>query len=143
MQQHIVAAGAGPDYDWANDHIFVKAPRDLTDGRVTVVEDVLKPGFNLPRHQHRTMVEIFYVLAGEAIFTFDDETVTAGLGATVAVPAGLWHAASSPSGARLLTIFTPGGFDHYLAELAALPPQSLADEATVTALGEKFDIWTR
>ena len=75
----VVPAGAGVDYDWANDHLFVKAPMHLTDGRVTVVEDILKPGFDLARHQHRTMIEIFYVLEGEVTFELDDLSVVATL----------------------------------------------------------------
>jgi hypothetical protein len=39
MKQHVVAAGHGPDYDWSQDHISVKTPMELTDGRVSVIED--------------------------------------------------------------------------------------------------------
>jgi hypothetical protein len=33
MKPHIVKPGAGLDYDWANDHIYVKTPHALTGGR--------------------------------------------------------------------------------------------------------------
>ena len=141
MKHHVVPAGAGPDYDWTNDHIFVKTPADMTDGRVTVVEDVLKPGFHLPRHHHRAMTEIFFVLEGEATFAFDDETVQARTGMTVTVPPDLRHEVSAPNGARFLTVFTPGGFDRYLAELAALTPAQMEDAGFIAALGERHDIW--
>ncbi len=59
MKQQIVEPGQGQDYDWAKDHIFVKSALDWTDGRVTVVEDMLKSGFYLARHHHRVMTEIF------------------------------------------------------------------------------------
>ncbi|MCA9973588.1 MAG: hypothetical protein KC425_25420, partial [Anaerolineales bacterium] len=62
MKQQIVEPGQGPDYDWAKDHIFVKSALDWTNGRVTVVEDMLKSGFYLARHHHRVMTEIFYIL---------------------------------------------------------------------------------
>jgi quercetin dioxygenase-like cupin family protein len=143
MRQSIVAAGAGTAYDWSSDHIAVKTPLELTEGRVTVVEDTLKPGFNLPRHQHRAMTEVFYVVDGAAEFAFDDEQVVATPGMTVTVPPMVWHACRSAAGARLLTIFTPGGFDHYLAELAGLDEAALADSELVAALGERYDIWTR
>jgi len=141
MRHHVVPAGAGPDYDWTNDHIYVKTPADMTDGRVTVVEDVLKPGFHLPRHHHRVMTEIFFVLDGEATFVFDDETVQAWAGMTVTVPANVRHEVSAPNGARLITVFTPGGFDRYLAELAALAPDQLEDADFMAALGQRYDIW--
>lgn len=141
MRHSVVLPGQGPEYEWASDHVFVKTPVEMTDGRVTVVEDRLKPGFHLPRHHHRSMVEIFVVLDGEVVFTFDDETVTAAVGTTVNVPNGVWHEAAAPNGALLITVFTPGGFDSYLAELAALGTQ-IEDPAVVLALGERYDIWT-
>jgi len=61
----------------------------------------------------------------------------------VIVPPGVWHEVTCPGGGRLLTVFTPGGFDHYLAELAAMAADQLADATTVDLLGEKYDIWTR
>ena len=88
------------------------------------------------------MFEIFVILDGEVVFTFDDETISASAGATVNVPPGVWHEASAPTGARIITVFTPGGFDSYLAELSTMGDQ-LQDEAVVTDLGERYDIWTR
>ncbi len=121
----------------------MKTTLDITDGRVTVVEDTIKPGFHLPRHHHKRTVEIFYVLDGEFTFVFDDETVIATAGTTVNVPNGVWHEASSPGGAKLITVFTPGGFDRYMAELAAMTEQQLADAALMTTVGETYDTWFR
>ena len=47
-KQRIIPAGGGDNYDWANDHVYVKAPLEVSDGRVTLVKDTLKPGFLLP-----------------------------------------------------------------------------------------------
>ena len=141
MRQHIVAPGHGPAYDWSQDHMVIKAPLDLSEGRVTVAEDTLKPGFHLPAHRHRSMTEIFYVLEGSVTFTFEDEVATATPGTTVSVPAGVSHDVACPLGGRLLTIFTPGGFERYLAELATLSPAELDDPGTVRELGERYDIW--
>lgn len=90
-KQRIIPAGGGDNYDWANDHVYVKAPLEVSDGRVTLVEDTLKPGFLLARHHHRTMLEIFYILDGVVTFTYDDEVVEAAAGSTVIVPPGVWH----------------------------------------------------
>jgi quercetin dioxygenase-like cupin family protein len=142
MKQQIIAGGEGRDYDWSSDHIFVKTTSDTTDGRVTVVEDTLKPGFHLPSHYHKEMTEIFYILAGEVVFRFDDETVVATPGTTVTVPPHVVHDVTSETGGKLLTIFTPGGFDNYLAEMASLSEAQLADNNLMTALAEKYDSWT-
>ena len=142
MKQHVVAPGEGLAYDWSQDHVTVKTPVELTAGRVSVVEDILKPGFHLPAHRHRSMTEIFYILDGEVSFVFDDQSVTATAGATVTVPADTRHEVMSAGGGRLLTIFTPGGFDRYLAELATLTPAELDDAHGIRALGERYDIWS-
>lgn len=143
MKQQIIPAGQGKDYDWSNDHIYVKTPLEITGGRVTVVEDKLKPGFHLARHHHKQMTEVFYVLEGDVIFKFDDETVNARPGMTINIPPNIWHEVSTATGGKLITIFTPGGFDHYLAEMAGLSEAQFEDGNLMTALGEKYDTWMR
>ena len=143
LKQQIIPAGQGQDYDWANDHIYVKTSAALTNGRVTLVEDTLKPGFHLPRHHHRQMTEIFYILAGEAVFKFYDETITATPGMTLNIPPYVWHDVTAPKGATLLTIFTPGGFDAYLQVLDSHPEQDFADAELMNDLAEKYDTWVR
>lgn len=88
------------------------------------------------------MVEIIYILDGTVTFTYDDEQVEATAGATVIIPPGVCHHVACPAGGRLLTLFTPGGFDHYLSELAGLTPEQFADSTAMNDLGEKYDIWT-
>jgi quercetin dioxygenase-like cupin family protein len=143
VKQRMIPAGGGENFGWSQERVYVEAPLELSDGRVTLVEDTLKPGFVLARHHHRSMVEIFYILDGSVTFTYDDDLVQATAGATVIVPPGVWHHVACPAGGRLLTLFTPGGFDHYLAELAALSPDQVADAATLDLLGQKYDIWMR
>ncbi len=48
---------------------------------------------------------------------------------------------TSENGGKLLTIFTPGGFDKYLAEMASLTEEQLADDELITGLAEKYDSW--
>ncbi len=143
LKQQIIPVDQGKDYDWSNDHIFVKTTGDLTGGRVTLVEDTLKPGFHLARHYHKKMTEIFYVLEGEIEFTFDDETVIATRGMTITIPPNIWHDVKCVKGSKMITIFSPGGFEHYLEELASLSQDQFADEALMTALSEKYDAWMR
>lgn len=143
MQKQIIPANQGLDYDWANDHIFVKASLELTEGRVTVVEDTLKRGFHLPRHYHKKTTELFYILAGEVTFHFDDESVVATAGTMVNIPPRVWHEVTCEQGGKLLTVFSPGGFEQYLAEMTSLNEAQFADELLMTALAEKYDTWNR
>jgi quercetin dioxygenase-like cupin family protein len=143
MKQQIVLPGQGKSYDWSKDHVVVKSTLDLSDGRLTLVEDRLKPGFFLARHHHKKMIEIFYVLDGVVEFAFDDETIVATAGTTLNVPPDVWHEVRSTEGAKLLTIFSPGGFDQYLEELVVMTESQYADTAFMRELSEKYDIFDR
>ena len=125
-KQLIVMPGEGKTYDWSQDRMSIKSTLDLSDGRLTLAEDHLKPGFLLARHHHRKMIEIFYILEGEVRFAFDDEVVVCPPGTTINVPPNVHHEVTSAAGARMLTIFSPGGFDTYLD----VPPREAASEAS-------------
>ena len=59
------------------------------------------------------------------------------------VPPRVWHRVTSKKGAKLITVFTPGGFDEYLSEMSTLTDKQFADSALMTALSEKYDSWMR
>ena len=104
MDYEIIQPGKGIEYEWSSDHIFVKTIGNLADGRVSMVEDTMKPGFHLGRHRHKQMTEIFYILEGELTLIFDDETVVASAGTTINIPPNVWHEAKSKNGAKMLRI---------------------------------------
>jgi quercetin dioxygenase-like cupin family protein len=143
MEKQVIRPGEGASYDWAKDHVVVKSRLELSEGRLTLVEDRLKPGFLLARHHHKKMIEVFYVLDGTVEFIFDDERVEATTGTTLNVPPGVWHEVKSPNGAKLLTIFSPGGFDRYLDELVALTESQYGDARFMRDLSERYDIFER
>jgi quercetin dioxygenase-like cupin family protein len=136
-----LSAVQGQQFDWANDSVRILSPADLTSGNVTVVEDTLKPGFFLARHHHEKTTEIFFVVDGTVHFAFDDETFIARVGDTVNVSPGIRHEVSAPQGARIITIFSPGGFDVYLGEIKALADHGTPTDADYQNIAERFDIW--
>jgi hypothetical protein len=75
-------------------------------------------------------------------FHLDGDWMAAEPGACVHIPPGVPHALDLPAGgtARCLMIFQPAGFDQFLAELAGLSEQQLADDRLMDALNEKYDI---
>ena len=143
MKQQTVLPGEGTDYDWTNDHIYVKTVGAFSEGRVSLIEDTLKPGFHLARHYHKKMTEVFYILEGELTLVFDDETVVAKVGTTITVPPNVWHEAISEKGAKMLSLFSLAGFEDYLAELKTLTDGQFADETFLQTFNEKYDIWSR
>lgn len=99
--------------------VTTKATGAQTGGRLTVVEFVNPAGFAPPLHRHLHEDEMFYVLSGSAEFRCDGESLTAGPGDFVLLPAGLAHtflvAADEPL--RTLQITTPAGFEQFAAEV--------------------------
>jgi len=142
MESHsIVRAGGGKDYDYSQDHCFVKLASNETDGHLCFVEDQLKPGFRLGRHHHKIMTEVFYVLEGEVAFEFDDETLTTGPGDSLTVPPNVWHAAECKNGGRMLTVFLKGRFDEYLERLNSMSAQDFENAELMQQINAEFDIY--
>ena len=106
-----------------------------------MVEDTLKPGFHLACHYHKKMTEIFYILDGHVTFNFKDETVVASHGMTINIPPNVTHEVTSEKGARLITVFSPGGFDKYLEQMAGMTEAQFADAALMRSLAEQYDTW--
>lgn len=142
MKQHqLIRSGGGKNYDYSMDHCFIKLASSDTNGELSVVEDELKPGFRLPRHHHKQMTELFYVLEGEIEFVFDDETVVLTRGDTLTVPPNVWHAAECVAGGRMLTIFKNGRFDEYLEQLSSMTDDQFQNAALMKSIAEGFDIY--
>jgi cupin superfamily acireductone dioxygenase involved in methionine salvage len=106
------------------------------------MEDNLKVEFSLGLHIHRQHAETFYVLDGEIDFYIDGDWMTATKAATIHIPPGVPHALAltGQQTAKLIMIFQPAGFDQYLAILAKLTKEQLADEKLMDDLNVKFDI---
>jgi len=60
-----IASGEGENYNYSQDHCYIKLSSRDTNGELCIVEDTLKPGFHLKRHHHKVMTEVFYMLVGE------------------------------------------------------------------------------
>ncbi|SEP94281.1 cupin domain-containing protein [Neolewinella agarilytica] len=139
--KEVIREGEGENYNYSQDHCFIKLSSHRTNGELSFVEDTLKPGFYLGRHHHKIMTEVFYILEGEVKLIFDDETIVAKPGDTVTVPPNVWHAASCEKGGKMLSIFKDGQFDLYLERLSGMTDSDFADEALMRAVSAKFDIY--
>ena len=140
----VVRQGQGDNYDYSQDHCYVKLSSHHTNGELCMVEDTLKPGFFLARHHHKIMTEVFYILEGEVELIFDNaavlETIVAKPGDTVTVPPNVWHAARCEEGGKMLTIFKNGQFDIFLERLSTMTKEDFADAEKMAALSIEFDI---
>ncbi|MEM9648819.1 MAG: cupin domain-containing protein [Bacteroidota bacterium] len=139
--KNYVARGQGENYNYAQDHCFIKVSSRDTNRELCLVEDTIKPGFHLKRHHHKIMTEVFYMLEGEMELVFDDETIILREGDTVTVPPNVWHEAKCTQGGKMLTIFKNGQFDVYLEQLSTMAPGDFEDDQLMKSISNKFDIY--
>ncbi len=139
--KEIVKSGEGQNFPFGQDHCYIKLASFHTHGELCFVEDTLKPGFYLPRHHHKKMLEVFYILEGEVEYTFDDEVYVAKSGDTITIPPNTWHAARCEKGGKMLSIFKNGRFDEYLQRLSDLTDDQFSDKALMDTIAEEFDIY--
>ena len=87
------------------------------------------------------MTEVLSVLEGVVDFAVNDQPVQAVRGTVITVPPNTPHGVHCPEGATMLTVFVPGGFDVYLAEVAGLVASGEDSPAASTEVGHRYDIW--
>jgi quercetin dioxygenase-like cupin family protein len=139
----VLGPGEGKAVQAMGNQLSYKAVGEDTDSRYALVEFAVAPGFGgTPPHIHHSSEEAIYVLQGEMQVRVGDRTIPASAGSFVLVPRGVVHTLSNPSTtpARVLTIFSPAGFEKYFEEIAALSAAGRSpDLATIVALGKKYD----
>ncbi|WP_273567124.1 cupin domain-containing protein [Maribacter halichondriae] len=139
--KHYIKNGEGENYDYSQDHCFVKLSSRDTNGELCLIEDTLKPGFHLKRHHHKVMTEVFYMLIGEMELIFDDETIILSEGDTITVPPNVWHEAICNEGGKMLTIFKNGQFDIFLETLSKMTEADFSNKELMKSVSNEFDIY--
>lgn len=139
--KNYIPSGQGENYDYSQDHCFIKVSSKHTNGELCVIEDTLKPGFHLNRHHHKIMTEVFYMLEGEMELIFDDETILLKPGDTITVDPNVWHEAKCNEGGKMLTIFKNGQFDVFLEQLSTMTQDDFSDAEFMKTFSAKFDIY--
>jgi quercetin dioxygenase-like cupin family protein len=129
--KELIRKGEGENYNYSQDHCFIKLSSRDTNGELCLIEDTLKPGFHLKRHHHKIMTEVFYMLVGELELIFDDEAIALKEGDTITVPPNVWYEAKCADGSKMLTIFKNGEFDVFLEQLSTMTAEQFADAALI------------
>jgi quercetin dioxygenase-like cupin family protein len=139
-------------------HHFVKNatgknyPRDLviteskltglmTDGRLTFLDEVWKPGFAVVPHFHIEHAETFYVLSGQVEWTVNGETQQLGRGDLVYIPPDTVHAVKvlGTEDVRTLMIYEPGDYEEHLDEEQQYTPEQRKTPEIRQLLRSHFD----
>ncbi len=140
-EKELIRKGHGENYNYSQDHCFIKLSSRDTNGELCFVEDTLKPGFHLARHHHKIMTEVFYMLEGELELIFDDETIILKEGDTLTVPPNVWHEAKCVEGGKMLTIFKNGRFDVFLERLSTMNESDFSNQELMKSFSAEFDIY--
>ena len=135
-------AGQGEAFWWFGQLAVIKADAAHTRDRYTLVELTAPPSYVSPRHVHHREDEAFWVLEGSTRFEVGDVIVDAAPGTYLIAPRDTPHRwAAGPEGARLLFLFTPGGFERLIAApgvparaLTVPPPGLTVDPRVDSAL---------
>jgi quercetin dioxygenase-like cupin family protein len=106
--------------------ITLTATAAQTNGQFGMIDFVIAPGQEPPLHVHEREDELFYVLDGRVDFFLDSEVIAHERGGSVFLPRGIPHTFRVRSAeARLLSFYTPGGFEEYFRESHGTPDNDL------------------
>jgi quercetin dioxygenase-like cupin family protein len=105
----------------------------LLGGATSIHEGLIAPGELIPPHTHAREDQCLYLVSGALRLEIGGEVIEAAPGSYVIKPRGLTHAFWNPGStpALVLEITSPGGFETYYDEMAAVTSreQALAVQA--------------
>jgi quercetin dioxygenase-like cupin family protein len=142
--------GEGEALWWFGLLATIKATKEQTGGRSSVVEILAPGGYGSVLHVHHREDEGFYILEGEMTFYVGDQVIKAQPGSYLFGPRDVPHAFTVDSGpARLLFVFSPAGLEGLIRETGepagslTVPPQpeEEPDEAEMermAAIGARY-----
>ncbi|MEA2180450.1 MAG: hypothetical protein QOG77_3747 [Solirubrobacteraceae bacterium] len=142
MEPVVHGPGEGERHDAGATQIVVKATGEQTGGSFFLSESTLAPGFTGPApHRHRELHDMFYVLEGTLTLRLDDRTIEAGPGTFVGVPPGVVHTFRNDSDGpvRVLNFNTPGGFEHYVRDLAEAAKSGPLTPDVIARAASRYD----
>ncbi len=123
-------SGEGEAWWWLGVLATIKATKEQTGGRYTLVEILAPEGYPGVLHVHHQEDEGFCILEGGLTFWVGDQVLKARPGSFLFGPKDVPHAFTVDSGpARLLFVLSPAGFEDLVGDMGeparslTVPPQ--------------------
>ncbi len=143
MEAVVLLPGEGERIATGASTTVMKATAETTGGAFSMSEATFPPGMaGPPPHAHRHTTDTFYVLDGTLHLTVGERELDAPAGSYILVPPGVVHTFANTSAApvRFLNINAPGGWEHYLRDLAgAMRAGTMPGSAEFAQLVAKYD----
>ena len=119
----VIAPGGGTEYAALGDTYLCLLSEEQTGGTLSLFHCTIPIGNGPPLHMHGHEDETFCILGGQFEFQDGDLRVMAGPGTCIHAPKGSLHTFRSvgTTPGTFLIIVTPGGFEHFIAEMSELP----------------------
>ena len=121
----VLGPGEGTTFVAGTATSVFKATREATAGSFSLAEVTIQPGTSgPPPHFHREMLDSFFVLEGTLSVRLGDDELEAPPGTYACAPPGIVHtfANRSDGPVRFLNLNTPGGWEDFIRDLAAVTP---------------------
>ena len=120
--------------------VVIKASADTTGGAFAIVEEIAP--LDTPLHVDEREEEVFYVLEGHHVIEVGDEAFPLGPGGLAFGPRGVPHAQRRlvPRTGRLLTMFSPAGFEAFFRELAEAERAGTIGPGAYTEVSKRYGI---
>lgn len=119
----VIKAGEGRQGRLGGLGVRFMIPGEDSGGGFALVEHPLQPhALAAPLHRHSREDEYSFVLTGRVGALLGDDVVIGGPGDVIYKPRGQWHTFwnAGDTGASLLEIISPAGFEKYFEELIGL-----------------------
>jgi mannose-6-phosphate isomerase-like protein (cupin superfamily) len=144
-EPHKLTSEAGEVVDIGSTRIRLMVRAPATRGGFSLVEYPIQPRTLVaPLHRHTWEDEHSLVLEGRMGALLGDEIVFADAGELIFKPRRQWHTIWNPGDvpARILEMISPGGFELFFEELAAVLRRSPTDRSDGGALAARYGLET-
>ena len=134
---------AGKAVDLGSVGVRFMAWSEETGGGFSLVEHPIPPlSLAAPLHRHSREDEYSFVLEGRMGALLGDDVIYAAAGELAFKPRHQWHTFWNPDDmpCRILEIISPGGFEHFFDELAAVMDRPDFDPAQMGELGARYGL---
>lgn len=137
-----IGARSGRTVSWLGADYTILVDRSESGGSVGLFESVVPAGEGPPLHIHHHEDEVIQVLDGAFEFWLDGATRRLTPGEAIFLPRGVAHTfrVVSRTAGRNLAVLTPGGFEGFFAEVAALDPGRAADAPMLQAVCRRYGL---